>query len=328
MASVRHFGDAFLKMLFSVVIPTFNRAGHLRQALDSVFAQTFGDYEVIVVDDGSTDDTEKVANHYGNRIQLFRQSNQGPGAARNLGIQEARGEFVAFLDSDDIWFPWTLKNLEQVVARPSRPGFIAGKLFDFKTSTDLAGKVETEMEVVEFRDYLSAARTSKFTILTCSCVVVRRSELNRAGGFTNQHMNGEDSDLWLRLGIVPGFAVIESPVTCGYRRHPGSAVANLEKTFRGMNHLIATEFAGAYPGGVQRRRERIEIISRHVRSASRSLARNHDWRHAISLYVKIFRWLCQLGKWKYLVGFWPELLLKAVRDPKAPTAHHELIVQP
>jgi glycosyltransferase involved in cell wall biosynthesis len=315
-------------MLFSIVIPTFNRAAHLRHALDSVFAQTFSDYEVIVVDDGSTDDTEMVANHYGSRIRFFRQSNQGPGAARNVGIQEARGEFVAFLDSDDIWFPWTLKNLQQVVMRPSKPGFIVGKLLDFKTSTDLDGVRETEIDVVEIPDYFSAVRVSKFTILTCSCVVARRNELNRAGGFANQHMNGEDSDLWLRLGTVPGFAVIESPVTCGYRRHPDSAVANLEKTFRGMNHLIDAESAGAYPGGAQRRRERIEIISRHVRSASRSFAHNHDWRSAISLYVNIFPWLCQLGKWKYLVGFWPELLLKAARDPKVPTASRELIVQP
>jgi glycosyltransferase involved in cell wall biosynthesis len=95
-------------MLFSVIIPTYNRAALLCTALDSVFAQTFTDYEVIVVDDGSTDGTAAMVASYGGRVRYFQQQNKGPGAARNLGAQHATGEYLAFLDSDDLWFPWTL----------------------------------------------------------------------------------------------------------------------------------------------------------------------------------------------------------------------------
>src|ERR1700751_565412 len=92
---------------FSIIIPTFNRAGLLQQALESVAQQTFRDFETLVVDDGSTDVTPQVAASFGAR--LLRQENRGPGAARNLGIQHARGNYIAFLDSDDQWLPWTLE---------------------------------------------------------------------------------------------------------------------------------------------------------------------------------------------------------------------------
>src|SRR5689334_6850738 len=93
--------------LVSVVIPAFNRAFILPEALDSVLAQTWKDFEVLVVDDGSTDNTEEVLEPYVARhgVRFLRQANQGPAAARNRGIEAARGKYVAFLDSDDLWLP-------------------------------------------------------------------------------------------------------------------------------------------------------------------------------------------------------------------------------
>src|SRR5436309_9355229 len=95
--------------MFSVIVPTFNRASLLRQALDSVLAQTFAEYELIVVDDGSTDDTANVVASYGSRVYFLQQANRGPGAARNLGAAGAKGEYLAFLDSDDLFLTWSLK---------------------------------------------------------------------------------------------------------------------------------------------------------------------------------------------------------------------------
>ena len=95
-----------LKLRVSVILPLYNKASYVRRALDSISAQTFKDFEAIVVDDGSTDEGARVvAEHKDARIRLVRQSNKGPGAARNRGAIAARGEFLAFLDADDEWLP-------------------------------------------------------------------------------------------------------------------------------------------------------------------------------------------------------------------------------
>ena len=89
--------------LISVIIPTYNRFTFLKNAIDSVLAQTFQEFELIVVDDGSTDETPKLISSYGNKLRVITQANQGPSAARNRGIEAAKGKWIAFLDSDDVW---------------------------------------------------------------------------------------------------------------------------------------------------------------------------------------------------------------------------------
>src|SRR5205085_1848539 len=91
----------------SIIIPAFNAASYIGAALDSVFAQTFSDYETIIVNDGSpdTDDLERVLEPYRERVVYLKQENSGPGGARNIGILKARGRYVAFLDADDVWLP-------------------------------------------------------------------------------------------------------------------------------------------------------------------------------------------------------------------------------
>src|SRR5437660_10167324 len=103
-------------MLFSVVIPTYNRVDLLAQTLDSVWCQDFTDFEVVVVDDGSNDGTREYLRGLGDRIRVVQQANGGPGAARNAGIREASGNYVALLDSDDLWFQWTLKAFARAIA--------------------------------------------------------------------------------------------------------------------------------------------------------------------------------------------------------------------
>src|SRR5437773_3781756 len=103
-----------MNVTVSVVIPTYNYARYLPEAIDSALAQTHAPLEVIVVDDGSTDDTPRVLAVYGDRIRVIRQANRGPGAARNTGIAAARGEYVGFLDADDVWLP---RKLELQMAR-------------------------------------------------------------------------------------------------------------------------------------------------------------------------------------------------------------------
>ena len=121
-------------MDFSVIIPTYNRAPLLSAALASVFAQEHPAHEVIVVDDGSTDDTSTTLEKFGDRVTVLRQENRGPAAARNLGLTHARGEYVAFLDSDDLWFPWTLATYRRAIEANHRPAMVVGAHVDFEGS--------------------------------------------------------------------------------------------------------------------------------------------------------------------------------------------------
>src|SRR4030067_1245470 len=93
----------------SVIIPCFNSGKYLRECLDSVLSQTSQDFEVIVVDDGSTDDTPSIIKSYGSRVRLIRQDNKGPSSARNAGIKIAQGNYIAFQDADDVWLPRKLE---------------------------------------------------------------------------------------------------------------------------------------------------------------------------------------------------------------------------
>src|SRR5262249_51175789 len=124
-------------VLFSVIIPTYNRRKLLQETLDSVWAQSFTDFEVIVVDDGSTDGTEDVLKPQQDRLKLIVNEHLGPGAARNAGARVAKGQYLAFLDSDDLWFPWTLSTFAELIAKQSNPAILSAKLIPFITRSEL-----------------------------------------------------------------------------------------------------------------------------------------------------------------------------------------------
>src|SRR5947209_16102964 len=118
-------------MLFSVIVPTHNRRELLEVALDSVCRQTFTDYEVIVVDDGSTDATAEWLKTDGRKLRVLRQDRRGPSAARNAGAAEAAGEYIAFLDSDDFWFPWILENYAAALRKHGRTALLCANRLEF-----------------------------------------------------------------------------------------------------------------------------------------------------------------------------------------------------
>lgn len=115
----------------SVVIPTYNYAQYIKEAIDSVLAQTYKDYEIIVVDDGSTDDTKGTVSQYGPEIEYIRQENQGPSAAKNTGIRNSKGEYIGILDSDDLWLPSKLEKQIKVFEANSGLGLVYSDGFVF-----------------------------------------------------------------------------------------------------------------------------------------------------------------------------------------------------
>lgn len=301
---------------FSVVIPTYDRVDLLRRTLDSVFAQEYTDFEVIVVDDGSRDATSELLRELGDRVRGLRQENQGPSAARNLGIAQARGEYVCTLDSDDLWFPWTLLTLARAIeAAGGAPALIAGALLPFQVESELAGVRPAEPEVEVYPDYLSSSRQGFF--VGSGMAVYSRAALVRRGGFDPGMVNMEDHDLALRLGIEPGFAKVHAPATVAYRKHAGS-IQSLARQAEGLTSCLAHERGGRYPGGRARSGDRRRLLSLHARALALACLRGGRADLGWRIYAGTFGWQLRERRLRFLLGFpLVDLGARAVRARQA-----------
>lgn len=287
--------------LFSVIIPSYNRAGLIAATLVSVFAQEFRDFEVIVVDDGSTDETLERLQPYICRLTLLRQQNRGPGAARNLGATIAQGEYLAFLDSDDLWFPWTLSTYSQIIQSSGRPALIAGAMVHFYDQLELNLVVKQPLSTERYPDYFSAGARGIYC--GSGMMVVRRDVFRETGGFLEDPINAEDHDFVLRMGTVPIFINVIAPILIGYRQHQQTATRNIAKAYAGSRRLIEMERTGRYPGGAVRQRDRRLILTQHLRPISLDLLRQGECRKAWGIYRMTFLWNLSLGRIRYLLGF-------------------------
>jgi len=208
--------------LISVVIPTYNRARAVTAALDSVLSQTYSNWEAIVVDDGSTDDTQQalqrfISEHFerGKDIHCLLQSNQGPSAARNCGIAQARGTWIAFLDSDDVWLPEKLQWQ-----------FRAMQAFDCGAcTTDVVLKNFSDRDATAFResgrsyesilgiDSAAVANLAKsFSHYWLSALMARATLVRDVGGFDAFADFMEDHDLTFRLALATSFCYVNKPL--------------------------------------------------------------------------------------------------------------------
>jgi glycosyltransferase involved in cell wall biosynthesis len=183
----------------SVVIPVYNASRSIADTLTTVFAQTRTDYEVLLVDDGSSDviALDQAIAPWRHRIRLFRQHNAGAGAARNLGINNSVGQFIAFIDADDGWMPEFLERQVRLLEVRQDLGMVWTNGL-IRGNTPLAGRTYFETtqscEPPSFHSLL----VQTCTVLTSS-VVVRRTALEAVGGFDQRIRRGQDFDLWLRL---------------------------------------------------------------------------------------------------------------------------------
>lgn len=287
--------------LFSLVVPTYNRRQLLERTLQSVWAQDCADYELIVVDDGSDDGSREYLSGLGNRIVYIPQDHRGPGVARNAAIARASGEYLAFLDSDDLLMPWALSTYAAVIAQAARPAFVCGCVRRFADEGELAQVRAEAPATTVFADYLASGDRMRWYGM--SSFVLRRDAVIAAGGFTEAPINGEDFDLALRIGDAPGFVELRSPVTVGYREHAGGFRHVPDKTLATLDFLWEQEQQGRYPGGSARNKERWRILTLPIRSNSIACLRGGRRAKAWQLYRRSFGWHVALGRWKYLLGF-------------------------
>lgn len=187
------------KMKFSVVIPLYNKGNHIIHTIESVLNQSYDDYEILVVDDGSTDDSaEKVKEIPSSRIRIFRQKNQGVSVARNVGIENAKGEYIAFLDADDAWKPEYLETISKLIYHyPESDIFVTAYEILMK---DGRINVSTQLETGEgYVESYWETLGDKYDFVWTSATVVRRTALQKAGLFKQGERIGQDLDMWARV---------------------------------------------------------------------------------------------------------------------------------
>lgn len=217
----------------SVVIPTFDSGRFVTQAIDSVLAQTLPPSQIIVIDDGSRDDTHERLVPYAEHVLYVRQENQGVSAARNHGIRQATSEFVAFLDADDVWHPCKLELQMGALSRSPDLGLLGTHSFDWPAVAfpDVPRSAHGPLRFVDWQDLVVKNH------LWTSSVVVRRRVLLQAGPFDTKMQGPEDRDLWLRIAECAGVANLELPLM-GYRDVPGSVSKRAETCYRSMRRIL------------------------------------------------------------------------------------------
>jgi glycosyltransferase involved in cell wall biosynthesis len=198
--------------IISVVVPLYNKQEYIHRCLQSILNQTITNFEILVIDDGSTDGGPEVVRGFSDRrLRLITQVNGGPGAARNRGIAEAKAKWIAFLDGDDEWSPEFLAAIQNLsILHPQAAVLATGyrRLLDTGHVREVNLSSGSGRNTYLIQDYFRLARTSEF--VTCSSVAVRKDVLDEVGGFLERARFGEDLDLWARIAA-------QYPIACDSR---------------------------------------------------------------------------------------------------------------
>lgn len=229
--------------LVSVIIPAYNAIDYLAETIETVFNQTCQDFELIIVDDGSTDDTGKLINQLSQenpQIRMISQTNQGVSAARNTGIKQAQGKYIAILDADDLWEPTKLE--KQVNSLENNP--LAGLCYTWTALADSQGRA-TGRVIASLAEGNVWQQLSEMNIVCCgSTPMIRRICFDDVGFFDENLRFSEDWDMWWRIAAKYNFSLVPEPLI-RYRQHPSSHSTNCQLMLETSRTLIERNFAHA-----------------------------------------------------------------------------------
>jgi len=261
-----------------VIIPAYNAAKYLPTAIESVIAQTFNDWRILIVDDGSTDGTADAAAPYlerlGSRLVYIRKANGGVSSARNLGICQATAQYLAMLDADDEWMPCRLSESLQIL--DSRPE--VGLTYGFIRRIDAQGRL---IDTVNRRQRRGEGRIARYIYtkevdIPCATVTVRRSCLDEVGLFDETLKVTEDRDLWLRLALQYEIALVPF-IVANYRISNESITAVPDRMLQAQKQFIEKNYGAEGCGWLARRIALGRVYKQRADSLS---AQQHPWKAA------------------------------------------------
>ncbi len=270
--------------LISVIIPVYNNAYFIAQALDSVLSQSITDIEVIVVDDGSTDESASIVQSYAvrdQRLKYIHQVNQGVAVSRNTGIKQSSGEFIAFIDGDDVWLPDHLKDLLHVMQGHEEIGLAHANITTISESGEILRTLKRPTELLSGNIFKPLLLRDIFVIL--STVMIRRQCCDKVGLFDEAltRLGSEDRDLWLRITFEFKARYVDRIIT-HYRINSNGLSSNHENMVKGRLYVVEKLFRESKINQ-QLRRKAISRI--HQDFADYSVAQK-QFKKAFPSYIK------------------------------------------
>ena len=223
----------------SVIVPAYNSADYTVETVESILAQTYTDYEILVIDDGSTDHTRETLAPYGDRIKYIYKENGGACSARNLGLEMSQGEYIACLDCDDLWLPEKLEKSVAVLDADPMLAFVFSRCYTIDAKGDTIDEVgysfdpDDTYRCLLYENYVIAPT-----------VLMRRACLDRVGCFDESIFIPADWDLWLRLAKHFPIASIDCPLS-KYRLASNYTLRNVEQCIRESAYVIEKQFQAA-----------------------------------------------------------------------------------
>lgn len=271
-----------------VIIPAFNAAKYLPKAIESVISQTFSDWQILLVDDGSTDNTAEAVSPFlerlGPKIKYIRQDNGGLPAARNAAIRASRGEFIALLDADDIWLPCRLEESVKVLLERPQAGLAYGLITNIDPEDRIGSTWVGNLKNVE--GHIAPQIYMRTVELPCPTITFRRQCIDEVGGFDESMRATEDRDLWLRIALKHEVAFIPK-VLAYYRRSPDSMSANPDRMVQAQLHFIAKHYGSEGCGFRSRQIALARTYKQradNLRVRGQALAALESSLHAVALY--------------------------------------------
>lgn len=215
--------------MFTVIIPLYNKEKYIVETVESVLAQDFEAFELIIVNDGSTDKSlERVKGISDHRVKVINQENSGVGAARNKGMSNANYNWIALLDGDDIWEPDHLSELKKIIDSFPLSGLVSTQHLRFGHREEIMSNFNKQKSKIRSINYFSEA-AKKPTIISSSAVCINKKVFNDIGGFSDKRI-GEDLEYWVKIALDYPIAISEK-VTSYYRKNTGELSIHFVESF-------------------------------------------------------------------------------------------------
>ncbi|WP_025647158.1 MULTISPECIES: glycosyltransferase family 2 protein [unclassified Psychrobacter] len=304
--------------MFSVVIPLYNKEEYILRTVESVLSQSFVDFELIIVDDGSVDSSlEVIKNISDPRVRIIQQANQGVGPARNTGMAEAKYDWIALLDADDAWSPFHLAELVKIINAFPLSKMVSNKVLQLNTAMNITDTEEDTLSFIRVADYfLEAAKD--ISVIHSSSVAIKKEVFSSIGGFSDAKM-GEDLEYWARVALSYPVAISDK-ITCYYFRGTGgimesesvaarkrTGIKSLKDLSPSVNMLV--ERATENPAILKRNNVKKYINSRLFNGVKASVF-NKDIKRAKKLSSLSLPQLDKISIFLFTFNLTPEPILK------------------